>query len=232
MPGIYRVLLVAVMLLLTGCGVETYAGVELATVPVAATSTPAPSPTPDPLLAELPNVMEKTFSGTTVTLNYPEEWQASERGQFFNIFDPAQGDENTAPGVFALIQLTRTVGLDRSDEDIAPAALLAFMRRMVEGGFAPSDSVPDPDEILAFQWTGHDAAMFYLPPEGNSTAGLSVLVMNEDHARFIVFNSFMDSSLWPSIEPTILAILSTATLDGQILGGPDLIAAYQALTTD
>ena len=133
--------------------------------------------------------------------------------------------------MFALVQLTRTVGLDRGDEDIAPAALLAFMQRMAEGGFAPSDSVPDPDEILAFQWAGHDAAMFYQPPDGGSLAGLSVLVMNEDRARFIVFNSFMDSSLWPSMEPTILAILSSATLDGQILGGPDLIMAYQALTT-
>jgi hypothetical protein len=224
-----RIAMLLVMVLLTGCGVENIAGVDLSTAAISPTSTPVPTSSPEPLLSpELTNTATTEFVGTTVSLDYPDGWEAVEGGQSLTVFDPAFQNGN-GPGVGLFFQLTRQTGLatDDSSESIAPQAMALSLQRFAGGGYVHADSVPETDEALGFRWGSHDAAIFPWHSQDGAITGVNVVVMDSDRRRFVLIGAQVDSTLWEDFEPTWLAIVGSFTLDGEALPAADIRAAYR-----
>ncbi len=212
--------------LLAGCGVETQAGVLLATVAVTPTTTPAPTATPDPLTMDLPHVVTREFMGTVVSFRCPQGWDTEERGQYAIAFDAAAATGvETPPGLAIFIQLSRRFGLDESLESMAPYALSAQNRGMIEYGFLPPEAALQPDDARAFLWGAHDAASIRWRAADDTVAGLSLAVMNANRDRFVWLQGTASGSRWADFQPTLAAILSSVTLDGEALPAADVLAA-------
>ncbi len=217
--------LVLLVILVAGCSpVTTIEGVELVAPTTQHTATPAPTPTPDPRTLALTGSVTKDFVGTTVSMNYPETWDHGERGQFFYVFDPAA--EEPAPGINVFIQLTSTTDVADDLESMAPSVMREFSQRLMERGFADPESVPAPEQIKAFLWDEHDAAICFLPMV-DGTNQVNLVIMDKDRARFVSVQGAAPAELWTEVEPTFLAILGTLTLNGNRLRADDLFAAYR-----
>lgn len=231
--------LLLTLLILTGCGVENTAGVQLATIDVPPTVTPAPTTTPDPLAIELPLTGEKEFVGTTVTMRYPDGWATEEGGQYLTIFDPTTLNEDGEPtgatrGVSFRIQLTNLPGveIDPEDESVSPMFLSVFVQFARDNGFRPGDTFTMLDNIHAFTWNTHDSAIYLEHIQETNFTELYVVVMDNERRRFVTIVTMLNTDEWASFEPTLKAILGTITLDGEALPPADILTAYEAVTTD
>ncbi len=212
--------------LLTGCGVETQAGVLLATVAVTPTTTPVPTATPDPLAMNLPHVVTREFMGTVVAFRCPQGWDTEERGQYAIAFDAAAATGvETPPSLAVFIQLSRRFGLDESMEAMSPYALSAQNQGMIEYGVLPPEAALSPDDAHRFLWGAHDAALIRWRAADNAGAGVSLVVMNTNRDRFVWLQGTAGGSRWEDFQPTLAAILSSVTLDGEALPPADVLAA-------
>jgi len=215
------------MLLLAACSrVENLAGVTLATPNLAPTATPPPTATPAPQALTRPRTITKEFTGTTVTVSYPDGWEQVEGGQSLTLSDPAYPDRN-GPGVNLRIALTRTVAVDAGPDGSAPLVMQRFLEQARGYGFFPQEALPGEDAATAFSWGGHDAAVFLWQSDDGATRGAHVLVLTGDKRRFVIMTAATGSDLWPDFEPTWLAILSSLALDGVPLPPAELLAAYE-----
>jgi hypothetical protein len=226
-------LLVIAVLALAGCGVDNLNGIELATAAIRPTSTPSPTATPDPLAATLPNMATKEFLGTTITLGYPDGWQTDEGGQSLAIFNPDASVQSgfgvSGFGLTAFISLTRRLNLDTNAENLSALAMHSFVQEAVDNGFGPSDSVPSLEQIHSFDWGAHKAAIFSWHATDNSIAGVELVVLDSDQRRFVLFSAQSAVEAWPQFTPTLKAMVATVTLDGDVLPGSDLVAAFEAV---
>ena len=226
-------LLAVALLALAGCGVENLDGVSLATAAIRPTTTPPPTATPDPLAASLPNTATKEFLGTTITLSYPEGWQTNEGGQSLVIFDSSTPPENQGlanAGLSAFISLMRPLNLDAEAENLAALAMQAFVQEAVDNGFGQANSAPSLEETHSFTWGQHDAAIFAWNAADGSTTGVQLVVLDSNQRRFVLFSAQSAADTWPQFAPTLKAMLSTVTLDGDALPAADLLAAFEAVS--
>lgn len=222
----FRVLLIPLLLILTGCGVENLAGVELATVVVAPTDIIEPTTTPDPLTMELPNSTSKEFVGATISLRYPAGWEREESGQTLTVFDP-----ESEFGVGLFIRPTGALGIDLEAETVAPQVMRAVLRGAAEFGALPPEAVPSLEDVRAFRWGDQDAALYRWHGTDEREAGVSVLVLNDGRDRLILFTTQAAPAVWQTFETTWLAVLGSVTLDGEALPAADILSAYQEATT-
>jgi hypothetical protein len=212
--------------LLTGCGVETQAGVLLATVAVTSTTTPAPTATPDPLTMDLPHVVTREFMGTVVAFRCPPGWDTEERGQYVVAFDAAAATGvETPPSLAVYIQLSRRFDLDENMEAMSPYALSAQNQGMIEYGVLPPEAALLPDDAYPFLWGVHDAALIRWRAADDAIAGLSLVVMNTNRDRFVWLQGTAAGSRWEDFQPTLAAMLSSVTLDGEALPAADVLTA-------
>lgn len=222
-------LLIVAALALAGCGVENLNGIDLATAAIRPTSTPPPTATPDPLAETLPNTATKDFLGTTITLGYPDGWQTDEGGQSLTVFNP---DVNGLGGfgLNVFFSLTRRLNLDSATDNLAALAMLSFVQEAADAGFAPTDAVPTLDQIHAFPWGTHEAAIFSWNAADSTVAGIEIVVLDTDQRRFVLFSAQSSVEMWPQFTPTLKAMLSTVTLDGEALPPGDALAAFESVT--
>lgn len=226
--------IILLILMLTGCGqAENMQGVELATVSIDPTATLPPTPSPDPMTINLPNTLEKDFTGTVFTINYPEGWQENFGGQSAAVFDPDPRYQDTGgPSFFAFISLSNTIAgrhnLDRDNlpEPAAPLFMEFFLSENAERGFINPDSVPEPDEAVAFSWGGLDAAIHTWQSSDGSTRGVQIVIFDENRRRFVLAGTGLPTSLWEAFEPTFLTMMGSATLDGAQLPYQEFADAY------
>lgn len=214
------------LVLLAGCGVETQAGVRLATVAVTPTTTPAPTATPDPLTMDLPRVVTREFMGTVVTFRCPQGWDTEEHGQYAVAFDAAAATGVEAPPSLAVfIQLSRRFDLAEDLEMLASYALSVQNQGMIEYGVLPPEAALSPEDAHSFRWGAHDAALIRWRAADETIAGLSLVVMNTDRDRFVWLQGTASGSRWEGFLPTLAAILSSVTLDGEALPAADVLTA-------
>ncbi len=214
------------LVLLAGCGVETQAGVLLATVAVTPTTTPVPTATPDPLTMDLPRVVTREFMGTVVTFRCPQGWDTEERGQYAIAFDAAAAmGVETPPSLAVFIQLSRRFDLAEDLEALAPYALSAQNQGMIEYGVLPPEAALLPEDAHPFLWGAHDAALIRWRAADDTVAGLSLVVMNTNRDRFVWLQGTAGNNRWEGFLPTLAAILASVTLDGETLPPADVLTA-------
>ncbi|MBN2472472.1 MAG: hypothetical protein JXN59_17225 [Anaerolineae bacterium] len=214
----------AASLLLTGCGqVTDLAGVELATASPTATRPPVA------LVLPLSRTASKDFLGTVISLNYPEGWLTDESGQSITVYDPASNStDRSGLGVGMFVALTRSAGVTEADERLAPLVMSRYLGRAAGGGFIAAEAAPEEGEPLAFDWGGHDAAVFRWQSADAQTLGSQILVLDEDKRRFVIISTQAPADRWPDFEATWRDMLGTFTLNGASLPFSDLQAALDA----
>ena len=106
----------------------------------------------------------------------------------------------------------------------------AFVQEAVDNGFGPADSVPSLEQTHSFTWGQHDAAIFAWHAADGSVIGIQLVVLDSDQRRFVLFSAQSAADTWPQFAPTLKAMLSTVTLDGDALPAADFLAAFEAIS--